>query len=266
VPEGDTIHRAARTLHGALAGKIVTRFETVLPRLERERIVGRTIEKVAAAGKHLIISFSGDLHLRTHLRMNGSWHIYPPGARWQRPRGDMRIVIGTADYEAVAFRVPVAELHDGRSLARELDDLGPDLLASDFDPAEAVRRIRERGAEPIADVLLNQRVLAGIGNVYKSEVLFLRRVHPLTPASSLDEETLLAILETSRKLMKLNAAPGASGRRTTGAWPGEAPLWVYGRRGEPCRRCGARIEMRKQGSDARVTYWCPGCQPVQSAL
>jgi len=264
VPEGDTIHRAARTLHGALAGKKVVRFETVLPKLEREPLVGRTVEKVHAAGKHLIISFSGGLHLRTHMRMNGSWHIYPTGGRWQRPRRDMRIVIATADYEAVAFNVPVAELQDSRTLERDLHALGPDLLG-DFDPAEALKRIRERGGEAIADVLLNQRVLAGIGNVYKSEVLFMRHVHPLTPASALDDEALLAILETSRKLMKLNAAPGASGRRTTGSWPGEAPLWVYGRRGEPCRRCGSRIEMQRQGSDARVTYWCPGCQPAVSS-
>lgn len=264
MPEGDTIHRAARTLHGALAGKTVVRFETVLPKLEREPLVGRTIERIHAAGKHLIIDFSGGLHLRTHMRMNGSWHIYPIGARWQRPRRDMRIVLATADYEAVAFNVPIAELQDSKALERDLHSLGPDVLG-DFDPAEALKRIRERGGEAIADVLLNQRVLAGIGNVYKSEVLFIRRVHPLTPASSLDDETLLAILETSRKLMQLNAAPGASGRRTTGTWRGEAPLWVYGRRGEPCRRCGTRIEMRKQGGDARVTYWCPACQPVQSA-
>src|ERR1051325_4929006 len=169
----------------------------------------------------------------------------------------MRIVIATADYEAVAFNVPGAELQASRALQRDLHSLGPDLLAEDFDLPAAVQRIRARGSEPIADVLLNQRVVAGIGNVYKSEVLFIRHVHPLTPASKLDDDALLAILETSRKLMKLNTAPGATGRRTTGAFRNEAPLWVYGGRGEPCRRCRTLIEMRKQGTDARVTYWCP---------
>ncbi|MBV9493003.1 MAG: Fpg/Nei family DNA glycosylase, partial [Acidobacteria bacterium] len=198
MPEGDTIHRAARTLHNAMAGKTVVRFETVLPKLERETIVGRTIERIHAAGKHLVMSFSGDLHLRTHMRMNGSWHIYPKGARWQRPKSDMRIVLATADYEAVAFSVPIAELETSRTLARELEPLGPDLLGEDFDFQEAIRRIRERGGEAIADVLLHQYVVAGIGNVYKSEVLFIRKVNPWTPASSLSDEQLLAILELSR--------------------------------------------------------------------
>src|SRR5215212_42517 len=265
MPEGDTIFRAARALHEALAGKIVTRFETVLPALARvddqTPIRGRTIERVAAAGKNLIITFSGDLHLRTHMRMNGSWHLYPAGQRWQRPRTDMRVVVATADFEAVAFNVPVAELHTAHSLERteDLRLLGPDLLAEAFDAVEAMRRMRERGGESIADVLLNQRVLAGLGNVYKSEVLFMRGVSPFKAVSALQDEELSAIIETSRKLMRINVRPESSGRRTTGSLGRGERLWVYGRGRQPCRRCGTPIEMRKQGSDARVTFWCPRC-------
>lgn len=256
MPEGDTIFRAARTLHEALAGKKVTRFETVLPALARvddqTPIRGRTIERVAAAGKNLIITFSGDLHLRTHMRMNGSWHLYPAGQRWQRRRSDMRVLVATDDFEAVAFNVPVAELQTSASLARneDLRRLGPDLLAEDFDAAEALRRMRERGGEAIADVLLNQRVMAGVGNIYKSEVLFLRGVNPFTPVSALTDDELAAIIETARKVMRMNVRPEGRNER----------LWVYGRAGQPCRRCGTPIEMRKQGEDARVTFWCPRCQ------
>ena len=151
MPEGDTIFRIARNLNQALAGKIVTRFETALPKLARESIRGRTIQRVRSAGKNLIIDFSGDLFLRTHLRMNGSWHLYRAGERWRRPHDDMRIVIGTEDFEAVGFNIPVAEFNG-------LPSLGPDLLGDTFDRDEAVRRIRERGGDEIADVLLDQRV------------------------------------------------------------------------------------------------------------
>src|SRR5215208_603798 len=174
MPEGDTIFRAARALHRALAGQTVTAFDSQLPALNRIHedapVTGRTIERVIAAGKHLLMHFSGDLLLRTHMRMNGSWHIYRPGERWQRPRTAMRIVVATDDFVAVGFDIPVAEMLSGRELLRhrELRRLGPDLLDDNFDAAEAARRIRERGPAEIADVLLNQRVLAGIGNVYKS--------------------------------------------------------------------------------------------------
>ena len=178
MPEGDTIFRAARTLHRALAGKPVLRFESVFPHLTRvhdnEPITGRTVDGVRAAGKHVLMEFSGGLLLRTHMRMNGSWHIYRPGEAWQRPRRSMRIIVGTEDFVAVGFDIPVAEMIKAKDVPRhdELRKLGPDLLGEGFDAAEAGRRIRARGASEIADVLLNQRVLAGIGNVYKSEVLF----------------------------------------------------------------------------------------------
>jgi len=178
MPEGDTIFRAARTLHRALAGKPVVRFETALAQLSRvdddAPIAGRTVERVRSVGKHLLVELSGDLVLRTHMRMAGSWHVYRPGERWQRPRSAMRVVLETADFQAVAFDVPVAEFRSGRALARDpaLSTLGPDLLSDAFDVEAAVRRLRERGALGIGEALLDQRALAGIGNVYKNEVCF----------------------------------------------------------------------------------------------
>jgi endonuclease-8 len=253
MPEGDSIYRAAQALHKALAGKSVTSFETVLPKLARidedAPLRGRTIERVIAKGKNLIIEFSGDLHLHTHMKMNGSWHIYRPGERWQRPRRDMRIVIGTDEFIAVAFTVPVAEFHTSKSLARD-DDLrrmGPDLLGESFDRAEALRRMVARADEEIANVLLNQRVLAGIGNIWKSESLFAAGIDPFTHVVDLDDEQLGLIVDCALKLLRHSAA-------------GRPVFSVYSRGGEPCRRCGTPIRYRKQGSDARGTYWCPKCQ------
>ncbi|HET7752338.1 MAG TPA: DNA-formamidopyrimidine glycosylase family protein [Anaeromyxobacteraceae bacterium] len=274
MPEGDTIFRAARTLHRALAGKVVTRFESVLPHLARidvdRPIAGRTVESVTARGKHQLMRFSGDLVLRTHMRMNGSWHVYRPGERWQRPRSAMRIVVATADFVAVGFDVPDAELLTSRDLQRHagLRSLGPDLLGA-FDAADAGRRIRERGADAIGEVLLDQRVLAGVGNVFKSEILFLARVHPSRRVRTLSDEEVRTVVDVSRKLLAANVAEPAGGaavswaahRRTTGRLHPDEPLWVYGRSGEPCRRCGTPIAYAKQGLDARVTYWCPRCQP-----
>jgi endonuclease-8 len=267
MPEGDTIHRAARNLRTALAGHIVTRFETVFPQLARvdadAPLAGRTIDDVTAAGKNLLMAFSGDLHLHTHMRMNGSWHLYRPGERWRKPRRDMRIVIETDDWLAVAFNVPVAEFHDGRSLARQEDlrRIGPDLLGEMFDTEEAMRRIRERGETEIADVLLNQRVVAGIGNEYKSEVLFVSRVSPFSRVSELDDERLLAILRNARKLMLANVRKRSAARITTFSLDPRQKQYVFGRGGQPCRKCGERILYAKQGKDARGTYWCPKCQP-----
>ena len=267
MPEGDTIYRAAKTLHAALAGRTITRFETVFPQLSRidhaTPLAGRTVERVLSAGKHLIMDFSGDLHLRTHMRMNGSWHIYRPGERWRKRFTDMRIIIETAEYVAVAFNVPVAEMLDGRALERQ-DDLlhiGPDLLGETFDFDEAFRRIRERGDTEIADVLLAQRVVAGIGNEYKSEILFLCRVNPFTPAGALSDETITHLLQTSRKLMLANVRKRTPGRETTFSLDPSQKLYVYGRARKPCRRCGTPIQYAKQGTGARGTYWCPKCQP-----
>ena len=273
MPEGDTIYRAARTLHRALAGGVVERFESGFPSLNRVHVdtplTGRTIESVAAAGKHLLMHFSGGLILRTHMRMNGSWHLYRPGEQWQRPRGAMRVLVGTRDFVAVGFDVPIAEFIAAARLARhtQLRQLGPDLLGETFDEEEALRRMREQGASPIADALVNQRVVAGIGNVYKSEVLFACRVAPSARTADLDEETLRRLLATARRLLRVNVSPGRPPmttygglRRTTGRDNPRDRLWVYGRAGKPCRRCGTPISLRKEGPSARLTYWCPKCQ------
>lgn len=273
VPEGDTIFRAARTLDRALAGQIVTRFESVLPKLTRVHedspITGRTVERVRANGKHLLMAFSGDLVLRTHMRMNGSWHVYRPGEAWQRRRHEMRIVIEAGDFVAVGFNIPVAEWLQGRALRRheELRQLGPDLLADDFDAAEALRRLRGRPDVPIADVLLNQRVVAGIGNVYKSEILFACRVDPFVLVRTLTDDQASCLITTARKLLRANVSEGLAPmttylgfRKTTGRQNPSERLWVYGRAGEACRRCGTPVKISAQGPGAGLTYWCPSCQ------
>lgn len=240
MPEGDTIFRIARTLDEALSGKIVTRFETALPKLERGSIKGRTVQRVRSVGKNLIIEFSGDVTLRTHLRMHGSWHLYRAGERWRKQRVDMRIVIATKDFEAVGFNIPVAELNSEVVV-------GPDLLGETLDVDEAARRIRECAPEEIGNVLLNQHVVAGIGNIYKSEVLYVCGINPFTRVETLDDAALQRIVKKGRAVL----------RRSTRERP---RFQVYERGGQPCRKCGTRIEYRKQGPDIRGTYWCPKCQ------
>jgi endonuclease-8 len=273
MPEGDTIYRAAATMHRVLAGRQVERFESVFPALSRvdedHPITGRTIQSVSARGKHLLVEFSGDLILRTHMRMNGSWHLYRPDDRWQRPLRDMRIVVATANAVAVGFNIPVAEFIPRRQMARSgvLQALGPDLLGDSFDRAEAVTRIRAHASEPIGDVLLNQRVVAGIGNVFKSEILFMAGVAPSRSVATLSDAELDTILDISLKQLRANVADRArtlaptSGRRTTGSLHPSKGLWVYGRNNQPCRKCGAPIRVSKAAPDARLTYWCPNCQP-----
>jgi len=272
VPEGDAIFRTARTLNRALAGHQVVRFESVLPSLTRIHedtpITGRTVESVTAAGKHVLMRFSSGLVLRTHMRMNGSWHLYRPGETWQRPRRDMRVVVATEGFEAVGFNVPVAEFLEPADLARQ-DDLrlmGPDLLGETFDEDEAVRRFRERASLDIADALVNQRVVAGAGNIYKSEVLFLCGVSPFAHVSDVSDETLLKILSTARKHLNANVTDPRGGITTYRGYrrgPGRDAAerrYVYGRARKPCRTCGTLIRVSAQGPHARLTYWCPACQ------
>lgn len=220
--------------------------------------------------------FSGGDILRTHMRMSGSWHVYRPGERWQRPFHEMRIIIANAAFEAIAFNVPVAEFTTAAALATSdpVARLGPDLLSPAFDAAEALARLQALGYETIADALLNQQVMAGVGNVFKSEVLFVRGVHPFTPVAALDPVTLAAIIDTARTLLRANVVESASRgrgggssivtyrgmRTTTRSSDPRTRLWVYGRAGEPCRRCGTAIAISKEGADARLTYWCPRCQ------
>jgi endonuclease-8 len=272
MPEGDTIYRTARTLQRALAGHVVARFESVLPALTRvaedRPVVGRSVESVSSRGKHLLITLTGDLILHTHMRMNGSWHLYRPGERWQRPRDDMRLLIATDTFVAVGFNVPVAEWLSARDLARhrELALLGPDPLAAAFDPSEVLTRLRTLASTAIGDALLNQRAIAGVGNVLKSEILFVAGVHPFAPVASLDDAAVAQVIDVARELLTANvlepsqALNAGFGRRTTRSMNPAAKLWVYSRGGKPCRRCGALIQARKTGLDARITFWCPRCQ------
>jgi endonuclease-8 len=275
MPEGDTIFRAARSLHRVLAGHPVTRFETAYAHLDRVNvdtpIVGRIIERIESAGKHILMRFSGDLILRTHMRMNGSWHLYRHGEKWWRGEHAMRVRIDTAGWVAVAFNVPVAEFVTPRQLETRgpVAELGPDLLGQAFDRDEAVRRILASGHRAIANTLLDQRIVAGIGNVYKSEVLFLSGVHPEVPSSAVAQATLEQMMDVARGLLADNVKDGTSGQiqtyRSLRQWnkasEHDDSVWVYGRRGKPCRKCGTPIEMKKMGLEARSTYWCPSCQP-----
>ncbi len=264
MPEGDTIWRTARTLEAALAGRMVTAFESSLPEVAARgralRLVGRTIEEVAPRGKHLLVTFSGGAVLHTHMRMTGSWHVYRPKSRWRGPVHLARAVVRTDAYVAVCFAAPVVELLTAAELRAHgpLQELGPDLLSRDFDPARARLGLRERNDAEIGDALLDQTALAGIGNVYKSEVLFLCGTNPFRRVADLDDALLDRIVATAGVLMKRNL--DASERRTTAGLIRD-PLWVYGRGGRPCRRCGTTIERRAQGKDVRSTWWCPRCQP-----
>jgi len=301
MPEGDTIYRTARTLQKVLGGKVVTAFETGLAKLaavnDEAAIVGRTVERVEARGKWCLIFFSGDLILVTHMLMSGSWHIYRVGERWKLPRRMMRLVVrvgeasvfstharkdahewatrSLGEFEAVLFNAQIAEFHTARSLERsaQVPKLGPDVLSEGFSVEGGVLALRERAAshpeDEVGVVLLNQRVMAGLGNVYKSEVAFAARVNPFRAMRTVTEREMDALVEAARRYMTANVVEGTSEqmvtytgpRRTTRAMDHGARLWVYRRQGEECRRCGASILMRKQGVQVRSTYWCPVCQP-----
>lgn len=285
MPEGDTLFRVARTLGRALQAQVVRRFESAYAKLlrtdEEAPIAGRVVERVEARGKWCLIRFGprpdgggrpqdGALILCTHLRMNGMWHLYRTGERWQRPASDLRVLIATDVFVAVGFRVPVAELLTEAELTRhpDLSRLGPDLLGEAFDEEEALRRLRARADQELAQALLDQSAVAGLGNVYKSEICFLIGVNPFTRVGAVPDEVLRRMLQLSRRLLRENVlAPEqvvtrAGMRRTTGAMDPRSRLWVYGRGGSPCRRCGAEIRELRQGLDARVTFYCPRCQPL----
>ncbi len=288
MPEGDTIYRAARALQKAIGGKQVTAFNANVATLasvaDDKGIVGRTVEKVEARGKWCLIHFSGDLILVTHMLMSGSWHIYRVGERWFSPRSSMRCSITTGDFIAVAFNVPVTQFHTERTLARysQIPKLGVDILGDGYDTDAGMQALRTHAQQdPTAEIgvtLLNQRVMAGLGNVYKSEVAFAAGVNPFRALSTLTERELEVMAEVSGRYMRANINNGADSdntdgivtyagnRRTTHSMNAGDRLWVYGRQGQECRRCGALVMMRKQGEQARSTYWCPQCQPWLPAI
>jgi endonuclease-8 len=265
VPEGDTIWRTARTLHAFLSGRTVTRFASTIPMIagtaRRLGILGREVAAVEAKGKHLLVSFSGGPVLHTHMRMTGSWHLYRSSTPWRKPAYRARVVVEAGDVVAVCFDAPVVELLSAGEAAAHpaLAGLGPDVLADGFDPAEARARITARGEAEIGATLLDQTALAGIGNIYKSEVLFLAGINPFLRVSSLDPASLDRIIRTAAAQMKRSLA---SDTQPTTPADGRSRLWVYRRSNRPCRRCGATIRRRLQGEGARATYWCPTCQPL----
>jgi endonuclease VIII len=276
MPEGDTIFRSARTLQRALAGKMVTGFRSEFALLTRFNddtpLAGQTIERVESRGKWLLMHFSGGGILVTHMLMTGSWHIYRPGERWQLAASNMRIVVETADFVAVGFNVPLAEMHTAQSLAREkkIPPAASDVLGGDFDVDAAIERLLACGDLELGDALLRQRVLAGVGNVFKSETCFATGLNPFRKVSTLTRGQAAEVVAAARRQLASNVLEDSGERivtyrglrRTTNASdPGES-LWVYGRRGLSCRRCGELIRRRLQGADARATYWCPHCQPM----
>ncbi len=267
MPEGDTIHRAAAMLRPALQGAVLERFDA--PRLVGDRPRrGETIEAVRAVGKHLLVDFSGGLSLETHLRMTGSWHLYRTGERWRKPAHLLRCRIVVPGNEAVCFSAPVVRTFPtgaAGTVGDPVAHLGPDLCLESSAAEEIVASCVDRMAglepdTPIGEVLLDQRIANGVGNVYKSEVCWHERLDPFTPVVEVPHELRRRLIVTSGRLLRANLGPG---RRRTVA----EGLAVYGRRGRSCRRCGGRIASRTWGGLARVTYWCPACQhrPVTPA-
>ena len=273
MPEGDTLFRTATVLREVLVGRVVTAARGRADGPALGRVVGSSVERVEARGKHLLIGFGNGDTLHTHLRMHGSWHRYRPGERWRRSPSRAVAVVEVDGAVAVCFDAPTAQLLDTRAIAIHpgLAALGPDLHAPVPDLDAAFERLRDgsRAGMPVGEALLDQTVVAGLGNVYRSEVCFVERVDPFAPVAALPDEALRRLLETGRRLLAANRSGGS--RTTTpgagGAPPGTAGarvgsrLYVYGRTGRPCLRCGTSIRSRVTGATlARRTYWCPSCQ------
>jgi endonuclease-8 len=261
MPEGDVVWAAARRLDEALAGRVLTRSDFRVPRAATADLTGRVVRDVVSRGKHLLTRVDGNVTVHTHLRMEGSWRIRP--ARAPVPRDHrVRLVLANAEWQAVGYSLGLVELVRTSREDQVVGHLGPDLLGPDWDLAEAVRRLGERPERPVGEALLDQTRLAGIGNLYKAETLFLRGVHPWRAVAKVTD--LEALVELAQRLMDANK--DRVDQSTTGVRrPGET-TWVYGRAGRPCRRCGTRIRRADQGDQPqeRITFWCPACQPGET--
>ena len=260
MPEGDTIHVVASRLHAALAGQRLTRSDLRVPRLATVDLGGRTVADVTARGKHLLMRVEGGLTLHSHLRMDGAWYLHHPGERWRGgPDWEVRAVLATEPWIAIGYRLPVLELFATGEERERLGHLGPDPLADDWDADEALRRLTADPERSISDALLDQRVIAGIGNVWRCEICFLRGLDPDVPVREVKDPPALVALV--KRMFEANRHTG--GHVTTGDPRRGHSHYVYGRGGMPCRRCGTRIQRRAMtmGEDGeRVTYWCPSCQ------
>ncbi len=263
MPEGDTVFVAATRLRAALAGDQLTRSDLRVPALATVDLSRRTLLDVIPRGKHLLFRIEGGLTLHTHFKMDGAWHLYRHGERWRGPAFEVRAVLETHSRVAVGFRLGVVELVQSSAESEIVGHLGPDPLGDDWDAARVAGSLRSHPEEEIGTLLLDQRIVAGPGNVYKSEVCFLAGVHPATPAGQVKDLERLVDL-----LARTMAANRTSGNQiTTGDLRPGRQRWVYGRSEQPCFRCGTRIRRRDQtgfGGD-RVTFWCPTCQPPAAA-
>jgi formamidopyrimidine-DNA glycosylase len=262
MPEGDVVWRTALQLDRALTGQVLTRSDFRVPRYATTDLTGRTVLAALSRGKHLLTRVEGDLTIHTHLRMDGSWRIRP--ANGPAPRDHrVRLVLANAQWQAVGYLLGVVEVLPTAHEHQVVGHLGPDLLGPDWDAAEAVRRLSAQPDRPIGEALLDQRNLAGIGNFYKAEMLFLRGIGPWRPVGDVgDVGDLAALVSLGKKLIEANK------RRSTQVTTGNAARgqqsWVYGRAGRPCRRCGTPIRSASQGAapEDRITFWCPSCQPA----
>ena len=258
MPEGDVVWQTARRLHKALAGRTLTRSDFRVPRLATADLAGDDVLETVSRGKHLLTRTKNGLTVHTHLRMDGNWRIRP-AAEPLRDSHQIRLVLENHDWRAIGVQLGVVELIRTSEESQVIGHLGPDLLGPDWDCAEAVRRLAAEPNRPIGEALLDQRNLAGIGNVYKAELLFLRGVNPWQRVGSVSD--LGAMADLARRLLDANKE--RHGHITTGNWHRGQEHWVYGRRGRPCRRCGTPVRSRDQGDGQqdRITYWCPSCQP-----
>jgi len=261
VPEGDTVWLTAHRLNTALRGRPLTLADFRVPSLATADLVGRTVTEVLARGKHVLTRLDDDLTLHSHLQMDGSWYLSAAGVPAPRQHSEhlIRVLLGNADWVATGYRIHDLQLLRRREEVRVVGHLGPDLLGPDWDPHAAVANLTARPDVAIGEALLDQRNLAGIGNLYKCEVLFIEHVGPWTPVGGVPD--LLALVGTAHRLLRMNRDhPEQS---TTGLLGRGRDHWVYERGGQPCRRCRTPIRRAEQGAAprARSTYWCPTCQP-----
>lgn len=259
MPEGDTVHQAAKHLHSALAGKVLTRSDFRVPKYATADLTGRAVLNVTPRGKHLLTRIEGGLTVHSHLKMDGAWKIYAPEQRFSGgPAHQIRAILGTPDRTAVGYRLPVLELLGTADEHRAVGHLGPDLLGPDWDPDRALKNLQSDPARPLGEALLDQRNLAGVGNVYKSELCFLLRATPWLPIGDLSAEQTADLPILAQRLLEANRERAI--RNTTGRR--ESNLFVYGRVPRPCLRCSTPVRVADQGDGARErpTYWCPTCQ------
>jgi endonuclease-8 len=257
MPEGDAVWRTARQLHQALAGRVLTRSDFRVPRFATADLTGRTVTEAISRGKHLLIRTGDGVTVHTHLRMDGSWRVRP--ARDRIPGSHrIRLILANHEWQAVGYQLGVLEIMATAGEDRAVGYLGPDLLGPDWDPAEAIRRLLADPARPVGEALLDQRNLAGIGNVYKAELLFLRGIDPWRPVGDVADAG--ALVGLAHQLLEANKE--RFGMVTTGVARRGEETWVYGRAGRPCRRCGTPVRTAEQGRspEGRITYWCPRCQ------